>query len=84
MQPAPAGAGGVAQLQLATWQMLAAFGASSRSPADLPAATLVHPLNIALSGGAWARVLNEYNSSGLLRTPMTSRLELRDALRTLT
>lgn len=84
---APAGGtGGTALVSLNAGQMLAAFGARiscSRSPADTPAADKVNPLTIGLTGGAWARVLDEYISSGLLDTSMTSRAELISRLSTI-
>ena len=68
-QPAAAGAGGVAQVFLGTWQMLKAFGArlsASQLPADLAASRNVGPLTVKLSGAAWTRILNEYLASNLL------------------
>ena len=67
--PAPAGATGVPQVRLLSWQMLKAFGArlsASRSPADLPASRNANPLLLALTGGLWTRYLNELVASGLL------------------
>ena len=67
--PAPAGAGGVARVQLSSWQMLKAYGgrcSASQAPADLPASRNAHPLVTAMTGGFWTRVLNEYIASGLL------------------
>lgn len=77
--PAPAGAGGVARVQLSYWQTLKVFGArcsASRSPTDLAASRRVHPLNICLTGGFWTRVLNEYVASGLLAVVAGRREEL--------
>ena len=86
-QPAPAGAGGVAMVQLDTWQMVAAFGrrfGASRTPADLPAALRVNPLTLALAGACWARTLNEYLASGLLNHTFSKRDELHAAIDALT
>ena len=82
-QPAAAGAGGVAQVFLGTWQMLKAFGArlsASQLPADLAASRNVGPLTVKLSGAAWTRILNEYLASNLLAATFSSRAELLDAL----
>jgi len=83
----PAAAGGAAQMQLHTDQMVCAFGsllACARTPADLPAARNVNPLNLGLSGRAWTRILTEYVTSGLLNVAMTTREELAEGLAQLT
>ena len=65
-------AGGVlAQARLASWQMIVVFGQRltvSQAPMDLPAARTVTPLNLALAGPAWARVLNQLMAKARLRT----------------
>ncbi|KAL1526909.1 hypothetical protein AB1Y20_015600 [Prymnesium parvum] len=71
--------GGNALVTLSTSQMLVSFGARlscAKSPADLPAADKVNPLTLGLNGAAWTRILNEYLSSGLLNSSVTSRMEL--------
>ena len=62
----PAGAGGVAQARLTSWQMIVVFGqrlTTSQSPIDIPAARCITPLNLALAGAAWARILNQLMAS---------------------
>ena len=85
---APAGAAGLAQVELDTWQMIAAFGSrfqTSRAPADLAAARNAHPLRLKLTRAAWTRILNEYLASGLLRaSTVRSREDLRAAIGALT
>ncbi|KAL3919017.1 MAG: hypothetical protein SGPRY_005786 [Prymnesium sp.] len=56
--PATAGPGGVARASLCSYQLLTAFGerlSTSKAPADIPAARLVSPLTLGLTGPAWAR-----------------------------
>ncbi|KAL3922128.1 MAG: hypothetical protein SGPRY_004674, partial [Prymnesium sp.] len=83
---APPDVGGAAQVSLATWQMLTAFGGrlcTSKLPADLPASLVAYPLNLCFSGAAWTRILNEYLASGLLNTPVNTRMELQGVIRLL-
>ena len=79
----PAGAGGVAQARLSTFQMLAVFGRRlgvSQTPADLPASRRAHPLNLCFTGAFWARVLNELVASGLLDVAAVNRVELVEGI----
>ena len=67
-QPAPAGPGGVAQVQMATFQTVRAFLTRcilSRTPADLVAHRAHHPLVIRFVDATWARILTELKASGV-------------------
>lgn len=78
--PAAAGPGGVARASLCSYQLLTAFGerlSTSKAPADIPAARLVSPLTLGLTGPAWARVLNEYVAGGLLHATLSSLQDLQ-------
>ena len=83
----PAGAGGIAQSRLSTFQMFVVFGrrlGASQAPADLPASRNAHPLNLGLTGACWARVLNELIVSGLLGVAAVNRVELVEGIDQLT
>ena len=64
-QPTPStgGAGGGARVAIPTWKALRAFGRRlrlSQAPADVLAAKKANPLNLALQGAMWTRLLDEY------------------------
>ena len=70
-------------MAMETWQMLAVFGArltTSKVPADMATTRDKSPLTLALNGAAWSRVLNEFLTSGLLRSPMNNKHELEAVL----
>ena len=61
-QPAPAGPGGAARVQIGTYQAVKAFLPRckiSRAPADQAAARAVHPLMVRLTDAGWSRILTE-------------------------
>ena len=61
-QPAPAGPGGAARVQLQTFQAVKAFLPRckfSRTAADLAAANAVNVLTLRLQDAGWSRVLTE-------------------------
>ena len=67
-RPVAAAPSGAARVQLPQHAMLRVFGRRLRlsaPPADSPA-PIVCPLNLALTGTAWARFLNELLTCGLL------------------
>ena len=65
-QPAPAGPGGAARVQLMTFQAIKAFLPRcriSRIPADLAAASSINALTVRLTDVCWSRILTELNSA---------------------
>ena len=82
-QPAAAGAGGVAQLQLSTPQMVSSFTSRcsiSRLPPDMAAARNIHLLALRFTSPFWGRVLSELKASGLFARPMANRAALHNRL----
>ena len=81
--PAAATPSGAARVKLPQHAMLRVFGRRLRlsaSPADSPA-PVVCPLDLALTGTAWARFLNELLACGLLDTaPFSSTAGLQLAI----
>ena len=81
--PAAAAPSGAARVQLPQHAMLRVFGRRLRlsaSPADSPA-PVVCPLDLTLTGTAWARVLNELLARGLLdAAPFSSTAGLQLAI----
>ena len=83
----PTGAGDVAQARLASWKMIVVFDQRltiSQSPIDIPAARCITPLNLALAGAAWARILNQLMASSFDGIVSTCRSELIDGIAALT
>ena len=85
--PTTPGPNNIARVRLLSWQMLKAFGCrltGSKAQADLPATRSITPLTLCLTGGAWARILNEYVASGILRLTVQSREDVIAGVRSLT
>ena len=82
-RPVAAAPSGAARVQLPQHAMLRVFGRRLRlsaPPADSPA-PIVCPLNLALTGTAWARLLNELLTRGLLdAAPFSSTTGLQLAI----
>ena len=86
-RPAPAGAGGAAQVSLATFQALRAFitrARISRVPADLAAAQAVHALTVRLHDACWSRIFSELMAADILANMPTDVASLWDAMATAT
>ena len=82
-QPAPAGPGGAARVQLASFQMIKAFLPRcriSRAPADGNAAGAVSALTIRLTDAAWSRILTEYQAAGIFTRMSNAVQDLHDNL----
>ena len=83
-QPAPAGPGGAARVQLMTFQAVKAFLPRckiSRIPADLAAANAVNALTVRLTDACWSRILTELNSAQVFTRTANSIDELHDFLK---
>ena len=83
-QPAPAGPGGAARVQLMTFQATKAFLPRckiSRIPADLAAANAVNALTVRLTDACWSRILTELNSAQVFTRTANSIDELHDFLK---
>ena len=83
-QPAPAGPGGAARVQLMTFQAVKAFLPRckiSRIPADLAAANAVNVLTVRLTDACWSRILTELNSAQVFARTANSVNELHDFLK---
>ena len=78
------GAGAVTTKQLATFQAIRAFGRRCQLAQNIPAALSLSVYNLALTGGAWSRILQELVTSGLLSCTFGSLAELEDAIDGLT
>ena len=81
--PAPAGAGGVAQVQVATYQAVKAFMPRcplSRIPADLAAARNVNLLTVRLTDVFWSRLLTAQKAANVFSQIRTTRQDLHDAI----
>ena len=81
--PAPAGAGGAARVQLATYQAVKAFMplcGLSRTPADLAAARNVSLLTLRMADAAWSRLLTHLKSAGVFSQVRTTVPELHEAI----
>ena len=84
-QPAPAGAGGAAQVSLSTFQAVRAFIASSRlsrAAADMAAAQAVHAMTVRLTDASWSRILSELVAADILSKSPTDLASLWDAMAT--
>ena len=83
-QPAPAGPGGAARVQLMTFQAVKAFLPRckiSRIPADLAAANAVNALTVRLTDACWSRILTELTSAQVFTRTANSIDELHDFLK---
>ena len=83
-QPAPAGPGGAARVQLMTFQAIKAFLPRckiSRIPADLAAANAVNALTVRLTDACWSRILTELTSAQVFTRTANSIDELHDFLK---
>ena len=82
-QPAPAGPGGAARVQLATHQAVKAFLPRCRifrTPADWAAASTVDVLVVRLTDAAWTRVVTELKAAGVFAKVVHSVQDLHDEL----
>ena len=85
-QPAPAGPGGAARVQMATFQMVKSFLARcslSRTPADMVAHRAHHVLIIRLVDGAWSRILTELKASGAFANSLATHDALQDKIQSI-
>ena len=83
-QPAPAGPGGGARVQLKTFQAVKAFLPRckvSRTAADLAAANAVNALTVRLTDAGWSRILTELKAAQIFAKIANSTDELHDAIR---
>ena len=87
-QLSPGGAVGESpRMQLATWQALRAFArrcSISKLRFDIDMSSRATMLNIAFTGAAWSRILNELQASGLLGCEFSNLNELETAIDGLT
>ena len=83
-QPAPAGPGGAARVQLNTFQAVRAFLPRckiSRTPADLAAANAINVLVVRLTDAGWSRILTELQAAQVFATTANSIDELQGFLK---
>ena len=83
-QPAPAGPGGAARVQLKTFQAVKAFLPRckiSRIAADLAAADAVDMLTVRLTDAGWSRILTELSSAQVFSKTADSVDELHSLLK---
>ena len=83
-QPAPAGPGGAARVQLKTFQAVKAFLPRckiSRIAADLAAADAVDVLTVRLTDAGWSRILTELSSAQVFSKTADSVDELHSLLK---
>ena len=83
-QPAPAGPGGEARVQLKTFQAVKAFLPRckfSRIAADLTAANAVNVLTLRLHDACWSRILTELKAAQVFSKTFNSVDELHDSLK---
>ena len=83
-QPAPAGPGGIAQVQLKTFQAVKAFLPRcklSRIAADMAAANAVNMLTVRLTDACWSRILTELRAAQVFASTANSIDELHDHMK---
>ena len=83
-QPAPAGPGGGARVQLKSFQAVKAFlprCKTARTAADQAAALAVNALTFRLTDACWSRILTELTAAQIFAKTAHSIDELHDAIR---